>query len=190
MPKLGGKRTINAAASNYHAVIALLNLAETKEEGSFIWSMAAIVFAAFTYEAYLNMIGKEILGKKKWEDLDRCSWKKKHSSISRKLSLDIIFSVRPENTLIEIFGFRNSIAHRRNEEVEIKDAPVDDFRPSTLTIATETEWERRCTANYARMALEDVLRCVRRIDEASGRQFNTITPFGATSSGRYAGSAD
>jgi hypothetical protein len=151
--------------------------------------MAAIVFTAFTYEAYLNMIGKGVLGKKKWEKLDRASWFKKHKSISRKLSLDREFSIRPEKTLVEIFNFRNSIAHRRNEDVEIKDAPVDDFGPSTLLVATETEWERKCTANYARMALEDVLSCVRKIDEARGRQFNIIAPFGVPSSGRYAGSA-
>ncbi|WP_146187225.1 hypothetical protein [Novimethylophilus kurashikiensis] len=107
MHLLSGKRTTNAAANSYLAASNLLNLAREQDEGSFYWAMASVVFSAFTYEAFLNVIGEEVLGRERWVTIDRAGWMRKHSTIFAALSLQSNLSCPPESTLIELFDFRN-----------------------------------------------------------------------------------
>lgn len=190
MPKVSGKRVTNAAANNYLAASNLLNLARSVEEGSFYWSLASVVFSAFTHEAFLNIMGQKVLNSTEWEKIDRSSWKKKHSSLFSKLSLSSDFLSEPESTLVDLFEFRNRIAHGREEEVLLNGVSIADIRPLSLQEATSTEWEKRCTPEYAATALESVRQIGIKICTAAGQQIYGPNPFGVPTHGFYGTSND
>lgn len=185
MPTLYGKRVTNAAATNFMAASNLLRLAYSVEEGSFYWSLASIVFTAFTYEAFLNLIGQKVLSTAEWKKVDRASWKEKHRLLFKKLELKSDFSSEPESTLVELFEFRNRIAHGREEEVQIDGVSIADIRPLALQEATSTEWEKRCTPEYATAALEHVRALGVMVCTAAREPIYGPNPFGSPSRGFY-----
>jgi hypothetical protein len=185
MPTLYGKRVTNAAATNFLAASNLLRLARSVEEGRFYWSLASIVFAAFTYEAFLNMIGQKVLTTAEWKKVDRASWKEKHRLLFKKLELKSDLSSEPESTLVELFEFRNRIAHGREEEVQIDGISIADIRPLALQEATSTEWEKRCTPEYAAAALEHVRALGVMVCTAAREPIYGSNPFGSPSRGSY-----
>lgn len=187
MHTISGKRVTNAAANNYLAAKNLLQLARSQEDGSFYWSMATVVFTAFTYEAFLNVVGEEVLGSEEWKKIDRASWRKKHAAVLTALSLPSDLSSRPESTLIELFEFRNQMAHGREEELVLNGISVADLRPLTLQEATSTEWEKKCTTVYAATAFEDVRAMGFKISKAANRPVCGDNPFGIPSHGHYSG---
>lgn len=185
MPVISGRRVTNTAAYNYLAAKNLLRLAHSIEEGSFYWSMAAVVFAAFTYEAFLNMTGQKILSTEEWAKIDRASWRRKHRALSEHLSLHVDFISRPGSTLAEIFEFRNYVAHGREEELLLNGVTIADLRPLTLHEATSAEWEKKCTPEYAEIALEDVRTTGVKICDAAGQLIYGNNPFGDPSRGAF-----
>jgi len=190
MPTISGKRVTNAAATNFLAASNLLRVARSVEEGSFYGSMASIVFSAFAYEAFLNMIGQKVLPAAEWKKIGRASWKEKHRLLLKKLELPSDFSVEPESTLIELFEFRNRIAHGREEEIKIDGVSIADVRPLTLQEATSTEWEKRCTPQYAAAALEHVRTLGVMICTAAHEPIYGSNPFGTPSRGSYGTAVD
>ncbi|MCF8151648.1 MAG: hypothetical protein K9K30_14105 [Burkholderiaceae bacterium] len=185
MPTLSGKRVTNAAATNFLAASNLLRLARSVEEGSFYWSMASIVFSAFAYEAFLNMIGQKVLTTAEWKKIDRASCKEKHQLLLKKLELTSDLSSEPESTLVELFEFRNRIAHGREEEIQIDGISIADVRPLTLQEVTSTEWEKRCTPEYAAAALEHVRALGVMVCTAAHEPIYGSNPFGTPSRGSY-----
>lgn len=87
----------------------LLDMAERSEEGSLLNLQAAIVFFAFTFEAYLNHVGEEEI--KYWNEIDRISHAKKLTVLEKHLGFD---KSKPSFiTVKELFEMRNNFAHGR-----------------------------------------------------------------------------
>jgi hypothetical protein len=185
MPTIGGRRTTNAAAYNYQAAQSLLGLAVKQEDGSFYWALASIVFSAFTYEAFLNVHGLKILGAKRWTSIDRAGWRRKHSEIYDKLSLAVDFESQPGSTLRELFEFRNARAHGREEELVLDGLFIADLKPLTISAATSAAWEKKCTADYAAIALQDVRQAAMAIRQAAHMPLYGNNPFGIPSHGMF-----
>jgi len=190
MPTLYGKRVTNAAATNFLAASNLLSLARTVGEGSFYWSLASIVFSAFAYEAFLNIIGQKVLTTAEWKKVDRASWKVKHRLLFKKLELTSDLLSEPESTLVELFEFRNRIAHGREEEVQVDGVSIADIRPLALQDATSAEWEKRCTPEYAAAALEHIRVLGVTVCTAAHEPIYGSNPFGSPSRGSYGTSVD
>ncbi|WP_146187228.1 hypothetical protein [Novimethylophilus kurashikiensis] len=77
------------------------------------------------------------------------------------------------------------MAHGREEEMNIDGVLLADVRPLTLQEATTTDWEKKCSVDYAERALHDVKSLAIQISTAMGRQIYGNNPFGAPSHGRY-----
>jgi hypothetical protein len=93
----------------FHTGWHLLDMAERHETGSLLNLQAAIVFFAFTFEAYLNHVGEEEI--KFWDEIDRISHIKKLNVLEKHLNFD---KSKPFfRTVNELFEIRNNFAHGR-----------------------------------------------------------------------------
>ena len=118
--------------------------------------MASLIYTAFTMEAYLNHIGEQIFGC--WDDLDGLSPRKKLNVIAEKLMVGKDDGKRPFQTLKKLLDFRDDVAHgktiflKTESEIRIVNSGLDDYMHKSL----ETEWEKYCTQDNAKLASEDV----------------------------------
>ena len=147
--------------------------------------MASVTFAAFTHEAFLNMLGEQILAKDDWQQLNRVSWKKKHEALFSELQIVTNFSAEPESILVQIFQFRNRIAHGCEETTSFQETLVEELSPLTLQEATLAPWEQLCTAEFATRALEAVRLVGVQIRIANGEPQSGLNPFGSYLGGVY-----
>lgn len=126
--------------------------AETSEEGSFYNCMSAIVFLAFCIEAYFNQIGKRLFPfwakSKKGEFEPRLSHQAKLQFIAHELGITEDLSHPPFRAYIEIFKFRELIAH----------AKPGDF----------SQVETMCTIGKAKRLLVDTESMIAKIHEKAG----------------------
>jgi hypothetical protein len=109
----------------------LLDMAERFEEGSLLNLQAAIVFFAFTFEAYLNHVGGEDI--KFWDEIDRISYAKKLTVLEKQLGFDR--SNPSFQTIQKLFEFRNNFAHGRTIKKEIRivtESPPSPFHSANL----------------------------------------------------------
>jgi hypothetical protein len=79
---------------------------------------AATVFFAFAFEAYLNHVGAEELPF--WDEIDRISYKKKLTVLSKHLGFTKDVSKPPLQTILQLFELRNALAHGRTQNLTIK----------------------------------------------------------------------
>ncbi|MBM4433411.1 MAG: hypothetical protein FJ025_05365 [Chloroflexi bacterium] len=141
--------------------------AEEKVEGSYFQLMASLIYTAFTFEAYLNHVGKQIFGC--WDDLESLSPKKKLNVIAEKLRVKVNDAERPFQTIKKLIDFRNDVAHGKTiflktaGEIRIMDSKLDDYMHEPL----EAEWEKYCTLKNAKRAREDVESIMREFHKAS-----------------------
>jgi len=114
--------------------------------------MAAIVFCAFTLEAFLNQLGEEA---SLWGPKDSVGPAEKLRRIAEHRDITIDRSRRPFSSFNLIFRFRNQLAHARNEAL--------DFEPNQRLHAAEspkepsTWWERQCDLRTADRYYEDTI---------------------------------
>jgi hypothetical protein len=105
-------------AAIFHTAWHLLDMAESHEMGKLLNLQAATVFFAFTFEAYLNHVGAEELTF--WAEVDRISYQKKLSVLSKHLGFAKDLSKPPLKTILELFKLRDALAHGRTESTTIK----------------------------------------------------------------------
>lgn len=63
-----GTREVRTYADLAHGVAVLLEKAKSDAKGSYYTTMGALVLTAFTFEAYLNHLGKETI--KFWDEIE------------------------------------------------------------------------------------------------------------------------
>lgn len=115
----------------FNTGLHLLDMAERYELGSTLNLQSAIVFIAFTFEAYLNHVGEEEI--KFWDEIDRISHAKKLTVLEKHLGFDK--SKSSFNTVKELFEMRNNFAHGRTVRetiVKVSKAPFPAFDAWTL----------------------------------------------------------
>ncbi len=105
-------------AAIFHTAWHLLDMAERHELGRLLNLQAATVFFAFTFEAYLNHVGVEELPF--WDEIDRISYRKKLTVLSKYLGFTKDVSKRPLQTILQLFKFRDALAHGRTQNLTIK----------------------------------------------------------------------
>lgn len=168
---MGDKRKVNVEkerqvityAELWHTCLCLLKKGQDQEEGSFHQFMGSLVFAAFSFEAYLNHIGPKVF--RCWEALDRLGPKEKLDIIAEKIGLQIDYGKKPWGVLKELFGFRNDVAHGRSIKVpESAVVPISKHDEHMRELA-KTRWEKFCTKQNAERAKEDVESMVKVLHE-------------------------
>jgi len=159
----------------------MLERAEVSQEGQLYTVMAALIFCAFTLEAYINHLGAA--RHPDWETRERKKpAKDKLKELAKEVGITADFGKSPYSSMRSLFTFRDTIAHGRTTRVTV-DKPIvlDDRRLTQLTGAAD--WDSLATIENARQALKDVETIVKSLHKASGFTGN---PFSHSGSGVYA----
>jgi hypothetical protein len=95
--------------------------AKNCQEGANYHRVSAVLFAALSIEAHLNHVGEVRITN--WNDIEKQRWKEKLNKVAAALNLQVDKSRRPIQTIIEVFDFRNKLAHGKthSEELEYDD---------------------------------------------------------------------
>jgi hypothetical protein len=129
-----------------------LEAARNSKEGRFFNSLSAMLYSAFSLEAYLNHLGKSEF--QNWEKIERYkSPRQKLDMLVEKSGYNPDFSKRPFDTFEKIFDFRKKIVHGKTEYIiveEIQDGEFGD-KPELPT----TLWEKSTTLENAVTFVED-----------------------------------
>ena len=89
-----------------------LTKAQNHERGYMFECMFSMIFSSFALEAFLNHLGQFRFGEKNWSFIEQgMSPKGKLCLVAEFLGYDIDFSSRPCQTFIDIFRYRNKVAH-------------------------------------------------------------------------------
>lgn len=134
--KVSKSRQVNTYYELWRVSYWTMRQAEKEVEGSYFQIMASLIYTAFTFEAYLNHIGKKIFGC--WDDLEGLSPKKKLNIIAEKLGIKKDDGKRPYQTLKKLLDFRNNVAHGKTiflntmDEIRIVDSKLDDYMGEPL----------------------------------------------------------
>jgi hypothetical protein len=136
-------------AEFYHAVSVHLPHVQEQHPGFYYSLLSAFLLSAFSLEAYLNYIGP--LVEPGWRDFDRAATLAKLRHVACVLDVQLDASRRPIQTIIELFAFRNRMAHPRDSQVveEYTSTPEDyqsrfytEPRPDWFAFATEQNASR------------------------------------------------
>lgn len=148
--KVRKERDYRPHAEFYHAVRIHLEHVKAQHEGHFYSRLSAFILSAFTVEAYLNYVGPKV--EPGWDDFDKASPLAKLRHVASVLNVKTDDSRRPMQTIIELFIFRNRMAHpRASRVIEEYESTEDEYlkefysepRPKWFGFATEVN-ARRC----------------------------------------------
>ena len=160
------KRQVKTYNIMLDASYSTLYKAEEHSKGLFYQIMASLTFTAFALEAYLNYLGKTLF--KKWDYFERLSPNQKLDIITEKLEVKKEDGKRPFQTIIDLFKFRNDIAHGKS--VFLKSGPEEKYIDDNDDIKLETKWEKYCKLKNAKRAMEDVQKIITLLHEKAGRK--------------------
>lgn len=152
-----------------------LEYAKKSIEGQFYNAMTSMAFSAFCIEAYLNHIGQEKITY--WQTIERgLSPREKLEVLSNILGISVDYSKRPYQTFLEIFRFRDAIAHGKTERLSIEtiERLSEQERPSI----PQTRWQKLCTLETATRYFEDTEQIVKELHERAGYESNPFLTLG------------
>lgn len=135
----------------------LLDRAKERREGWFYECMASLVFSAFTFEAYLNHVGSRCCSF--WSSIERIPYREKVTVLAKLLKFDADFGRRPFQTIGQLFGMRNLLAHGRTEYID-KSFTVTAIPDVREIVSKLTDWEEYISLESAAQAYEDVTEAV------------------------------
>ncbi len=160
-------RTFKAFAHLACANRAILERAKKKEPGYYWDVMASLVFSAFTFEASLNHIGPKAISY--WKELERLPMTNKLSILLEHLKLSPDFGKRPYQSLRQLYGLRNALAHGRDQELSFgpEERVIDDATFKAFDFV-RSKPEELCTIEYAEAAYADMETIVVGLFEAAG----------------------
>ena len=158
------ERTVHTYSEMWHCSRVLLMKAKTDKEGSTWQIMAALMFVAFTVEAFLNHLGSRHF--ECWGEIEKSlSPPKKLSLLCESLEIPLDHGSRPVQTVQKLFRFRNDVAH--GKDVTIKHEKQIYATENEVDILTKEflvpEWQEYCTIKCADRAREDAEALIREL---------------------------
>lgn len=147
-----GQREVRIFADLNHAASVMIKKGNENAQGSRYTNMAALLFSAFTFEAYLNHLGQQRI--EFWSRIDSMRVMDKYACLCKNLGISPDFSKRPHQTLTALFHFRNSVAHGRTQIIKNKKAV--SFKDDPWFHSPKADWEEYCTGKNAKRAKKDV----------------------------------
>jgi hypothetical protein len=148
------QRDVRTHVYLWNASLDFFQRGSEQEYKSFYAFMASVVFTGFTLEAYLNWFGTRLFDH--WNYLERLNPREKLDLILDHLGSKADYGIRPWQTLIELYKFRNKMAHGKPESLEESDEVLVTNLESTIYENFEPEWVKFCTQEAATRAREDV----------------------------------
>jgi len=129
-----------------------LEAAKNTMEGSFFNSLSAMLYSAFSLEAYLNHLGNSEI--QNWKQIERnTSPRQKLIMLVEKKGYNPDFTKRPFSTFDKVFLFRKMIVHGKTESIKVEEVQDRDFgdKPELPT----TLWEESTTLDNAVIFVDD-----------------------------------
>ena len=170
---------VNTYALMWNASWSFLKTAEQEVEGSYYQIMASLIFTAFTMEAYLNHLGKQLL--QCWNEIEiSLSPSKKLRLLAEKIGIEIHERKRPFQTVFNIFKFRNWFAHgktvyfKSEKDFYVLNKKLNKYKYHP----PETKWMKYCRLQNALNAQEDVEKIIRLFQDKSGIKDHLLFDFG------------
>ena len=144
----------------------MLEIGQQNERGSYYQFLGSLVFSAFTFEAFLNHIGDHLFSS--WPELERkLSHRAKLALISERLDFKIDFGRLPWQIIPKLFGFRDKVAHGKNEMLRLeKVVPRDDRYEELMHEFMFADWQNFATetnATSVRKNLEEIMASIHRM---------------------------
>lgn len=175
-----GEITFNTFCYMYTGAKQMFKQANECEQGKLYYIISSITYCAFTLEAYFNHLGNE--RNSEWHAIERKISKiEKFKLFCNSLGIEFDLSKRPYKTMVDVFSYRDKMAHGKtttdviNESVE---GDVDDLN----SFAVGPDWFLYSTIENAEVAIFDTKNIVTELHKAAGI---TIDPFLVASSGIY-----
>lgn len=139
-----------------------LKVAREYKEARSINCMVSMLLCAFTLEAFLNLLGQELL--EDWHEKEKLSPEDKLEEIAQKIGIEFDRSRRPFQTVKRIFRFRNQLAHAKprifeetyDEKIDEKELEKFWDEGSDISTLPKAEiWLEECTLKNAERFYED-----------------------------------
>src|SRR4030042_2128892 len=163
-----GRREVKTFVDLDHGAKVLIMKTKEEEKGSYYTTMAALLLTAFTFEAYLNHLGKEKIIF--WDEIESIRVMHKYAVLCKEFKMLPDFSKRPYNTLKSLLIYRNAIAHGRsrigNDTLEVTKEVSSQCDP--YDCAPKTHWEEYCTLSNAEQAKKDVTEIIIELHKHAG----------------------
>lgn len=178
--RVSGRQTTITFVYTHTGARHMLELAEATQDGQLYTTTSALVYCAFTLEAYLNHLGK--LRHADWDEIERNYGKRrKYETFAQAAGLQIDYTRRPYCTLVELFAFRDRMAHGKTVTGNVS-VLVDASVPRLPQIMSDSDWQAFATIENTRQAIEDVEVLVRELHAACGHSGD---PFERAGGGIY-----
>jgi len=152
-----------------------LEAARKSEESQFFNVMNTLVFSAFSMEAFFNHLGSQLV--EEWHKKERkLSKLKKLKFFSSKLKVEADFSSRPFISVIDVFKFRDLLAHGRTEVIN-QSEEVNLNKDDLNRYMIENEWMKLCNLETAMRVFADVESLIYLLFKAAGMGENPFMHF-------------
>lgn len=126
----------------------LLENGEREPRGSYCQFLSSLVFSAFAFEAFLNHIGEHLFSS--WPELERkLSHRAKLALIAERLDFTVSYSRQPWQTIPKLFGFRDKVAHGKNEMLRLEKIVPHDRYEKLMHEFMFAEWQEFANAHNA-----------------------------------------
>lgn len=163
--KVKASNTTNTYVYCFLTAKQSLEQARKKEDGYLYFCMAAGVFAAFAFEAYLNHIGLNKI--KDWVLQEKkLGHKEKLKFLIKRLNININRNIRPFKTLNKIFELRDELAHGKTitkiTEKTVKSSKVEQIE------FPQVNWKKYCNLSSVEKIVEDVEEMILDINKQLG----------------------
>lgn len=165
------QRHVHPYAELWHASQCVLEIGLRNPIGSSWQFLSSAVLTAFTFEAYLNHIGPQTVND--WATKERFAVLSKFKHLRKALGVTFPDgkSVRPLKTVVDLFAFRDSLAHGKSHELRSdKHQSIEEYETDNSDLVgsrLRTDWEDRIqTSQFAELAREDVELVIRKLDAA------------------------
>ncbi len=160
------ERTAHTYSELWHASSCTLEKGVENAKASAWQFLASIMLTAFTFEAYLNHAGEKIFSC--WAEVERLPPLAKLSLLCEKLEISFTKGARPYGTIIELFNFRDEIAHGKSKTVKHSSSrDLNDNLDKYLGQRQLLNWETKIqNIDFAERSREDVKKVIEKIHTA------------------------
>jgi hypothetical protein len=135
-------------------------------EGITLDCMACATMLAFTWEAYLNFFGSELL-RDSWNEMEELEVKE--TQVLEKLSMKPDWGKQPYNSVRTLTKIRNWLAHGKPVEKEVTKQVIKGVEKVTARkIDLSGDWKRLCTPIIVVRAHDDLDALFKELLQASG----------------------
>jgi hypothetical protein len=155
------ERKVITYADFWRTSEVLLERAQAEPGGSYYFFLGSLVFSAFSLEAFLNHMGESLFDS--WSDLEILAPRGKLIVICEHLGLKPKWNVQPWQTVPELAGFRNKIAHGKNALVRFEKTVSRDKYEKLWKMFLFADWQKYASETNAvrvRKQLEALFRLI------------------------------